>query len=308
MLRLPIAGMMAEARPSIKAYPSDSSAGAPLPPFRPCILFDLLRSWFRSWTERSMRSVLSMTDNPSWLDALAAELPIQLQDYDAFSRRTGLVIVDEVNGFCTVGAGNLAPPVPDAQVAGMVEATDRLAQRFAGEKRPILAFLDTHEPGKSEPPYPPHCERGTGEENLVPELTWLEECGVATLMRKDCINGFVGGMEASYGSSCHGAFHNKVVDWTNSHRLEAVLAVGICTDICVMDFVLTLLSARNHGLMPTLEDIVVYEPATATYDLPRGTAEELGLPPTAAHPKAATHYMGLYFMASRGAILAAELH
>ena len=101
-------------------------------------------------------------------------------------------------------------------------------------------------------------------------------------------------------------YHNKVVDWVNSHRLEAVVTVGICTDICVMDFVLTLLSARNHGMMPTLEDIVVYEPATATYDLPLAVAKDLGLPDTAAHPKAETHHMGLYFMASRGAILASE--
>jgi hypothetical protein len=86
-----------------------------------------------------------------------------------------------------------------------------------------------------------------------------------------------------------------------------VLAVGLCTDICVMDFVLTLLSARNHELMPTLREIVVYEPATATYDLPIGKVLELGLPATAAHPQTETHHMGLYFMASRGALLASEL-
>ena len=93
----------------------------------------------------------------------------------------------------------------------------------------------------------------------------------------------------------------------NAHRLKAVVTTGICTDICVMDFVLTLLSARNHGLMPTLKDVVVLEPACATYDLPRAAAEDLGLPATAAHPQAHTHHLGLYFMASRGAVLASEL-
>jgi len=34
---------------------------------------------------------------------------------------TGLVIVDEINGFATVGAGYLAPPSPNAQVTRMVE-------------------------------------------------------------------------------------------------------------------------------------------------------------------------------------------
>jgi nicotinamidase-related amidase len=238
---------------------------------------------------------------------LERQLPIELRPYPLQGRTAGLVIVDEINGFCSVGAGALAPAAPDGQIARMVAETDRLARRFAAEKRPILALLDTHEPGKAEPPYPLHCERGTGEEDLVPALAWLEDCGCATLLRKDCINGFVGGIEASFIGGGHGQHHNKVVDWVNNHRLDAVIAVGICTDICVMDFVLTLLSARNHGLMPTLADVVVLEPATATYDLPLAATEALGLPSTAAHPKVETHHMGLYFMAARGALLASEL-
>jgi nicotinamidase-related amidase len=220
------------------------------------------------------------------VEDLQSQLPIQLQPYAAFERNVGLVIVDVIHGFCTPGAGSLAPAEHD---------------------RPILVFLDTHEPGKPEFPYPLHCERGSGEEELMPEIEWLEDCSCATLMRKDCINGFVGGIEASYMGGAHGQSHNKVVDWINNHRLEAVVTVGICTDICVMDFVLTLLSARNHELMPTLQDIVVYEPATATYHLPIDAVQALGLPASAAHPQTETHHMGLYFMASRGALLASEL-
>ena len=233
------------------------------------------------------------------LTGLRQQMPIAPGTYDLGSGNPGLIIVDEVNGFATVGAGNLAPPAPNEQVSRMVAETDRLARAFAGTDRPILAFLDTHVPGKAEPPYPPHCEAGTGEENLVPELEWLSESPAATLVRKDCINGFVGAIRPD-GS-------NAVVDWANTHQLHTLVAVGICTDICVMDFVLTLLSARNHGLMPSLKDIVVYEPGCATYDLPGEVAASLDLAPTAAHPQAATHHLGLYFMASRGAVLAGEL-
>jgi len=240
------------------------------------------------------------------VDMLQAELPIRLVEYAVPAGETGLVIVDEVNGFCTVGAGALAPPEPDEQVSAMVEETARLARRFCERRWPVLAFLDTHEPGKPEPPYPPHCERGTGEENLVPELLWLAEDPDVTLIRKDCINGFIGAIEPIYHGT-HGTSRNKVADWVNAHRLKSAVVAGICTDICVMDFVLTMLSARNHGLMPTLKDIVVLEPATATYHLPRETATSLGLHHTAAHPKPATHHMGLYFMASRGAVLADRL-
>ena len=100
---------------------------------------------------------------------------------------------------------------------------------------------------------------------------------------------------------------NRIVDWVNDNDVAAVLTVGICTDICVMDFVLTMLSARNHGLMPTLADIVVFEPGCATYDLPREVALSIDLPATASHPQALTHHLGLYFMASRGAVLASEI-
>ncbi|MDP6786567.1 MAG: isochorismatase family protein [Rhodospirillales bacterium] len=162
------------------------------------------------------------------------------------------------------------------------------------------AFLDTHEPGKPEPPYPPHCGAGTGEEELVPELAWLHESPQATLIRKDCINGFVGATVVESGA-------NRLVDWVNEHGLQAIVVVGICTDICVMDFVLTVLSARNHAMMPTLEDVVVHEPGCATYDLSKETAKTLGLPATAAHPQTITHHLGLYFMASRGAIVAESI-
>lgn len=248
-----------------------------------------------------------MLEESALVAGLKTHFPIDPKPYSLEDRAVGLVIIDEVNGFCTVGAGAMAPSVPDAQVAQMVEESDRLARRFAAEKRPILAFLDTHEPGRPEPPYPPHCERGSGEENLVPALAWLEDCNGATLIRKDCVNGYVGAIEASYVGGVHGQHHNKAVDWINNHRLQAVITAGICTDGGVMDFVLTLLSARNHGMTPTLQEIVVCEPATATRPLPLEGARSLGRPTSAAHPTAAAHHMGLYFMAARGALLASEL-
>lgn len=223
-------------------------------------------------------------------------MPLAFETLDLTAAKdAGLLIVDEVNGFATVGAGNLAPPMENPQVDRMVAETNRLARAFSDRDRPVMAFLDTHVPGKPEPPYPPHCEAGTGEEELVPALKWLEQAPTATLMRKDCINGFVGATRPD-GS-------NAVADWIKAHAIHRLLVVGICTDICVMDFVLTALSARNHDMLAPLEDIFVYGAGCATYDLPRGTAEGLGYGASAAHPQAETHHMGLYFMASRGARL-----
>ena len=232
------------------------------------------------------------------LSQLARETPVVRQAFEVApdGPKTGLVIVDEVKGFAAVGGGNLAPPVENAQVSRMIEETDRLARAFSANRWPILAFLDTHEPGKPEPPYPPHCEIGSGEEELVDELTWLESDPNTTLVRKDCINGFIGAFDV------HG--RNAVVDWVDGNAVEELLVVGICTDICVMDFVLTALSARNHGMMGNCREIIVYDGACATYDLPRDIAASLDLPEDAAHPQDVTHHMGLYFMASRGARIA----
>lgn len=49
--------------------------------------------------------------------------------------------------------------------------------------------------------------------------------------------------------------------------------VGICTDICVLDFVCSTLSAKNIGMVPPLEDVVVYSQGCATFDLPINIAQ-----------------------------------
>jgi hypothetical protein len=61
-----------------------------------------------------------------------------------------------------------------------------------------------------------------------------------------------------------------------------------------MELVLALSSARTHGMMPTLREVVVVEPATASYDLP-------------THPEQPTHHLGLYLMATRGAVIASAV-
>ena len=98
-------------------------------------------------------------------------------------------------------------------------------------------------------PYPPHCELGTGEEELVVELKWPERDAKTTLVRKDCINGFVRAIETDE--------RNAVIDLVSTDQIVDLLFSGICTDICVMDFVLTTLSARNHGMIPNCEEIYV---------------------------------------------------
>lgn len=223
-------------------------------------------------------------------------LPINIKDIRLKIKSSGLVIIDPLNGFCKPGCGPLAPPAPDKAIEEMISYVDFLARFLAGYSRPILVLADSHRPGVPEPPYPPHCEEGTEQAMVVDQLCWMLKSEKVTIIRKDCMDGFIGGIKIDSG-------FNVVVDWVNKNKLESIIVTGICTDICVLDFVATLLSARNHGMTPGLKDVVVYVFGCATYDLPRVMAENLGLPETAIHPRDITNHIGLYVMALRGAIL-----
>ncbi|KAL4644384.1 hypothetical protein ACB092_02G160900 [Castanea dentata] len=234
----------------------------------------------------------------STIELLKEELPVN-QESLVLSEdvKTGLVLVDIVNGFCTVGSGNLAPTQPDEQISGMVGESVKLARVFCEKKWPIFAFLDSHHPDIPEPPYPPHCIAGTNESKLVPALQWLENEPNATLRCKDCIDGFLGSIEKD-GS-------NLFVDWVRNNQIKKILVVGICTDVCVLDFVCSSLSARNRGFLVPLEDVIVYSNGCATFDLPIHVAKTMK--DAIAHPQELMHHIGLYMARGRGAKVVSEV-
>ncbi|KAK9164012.1 hypothetical protein Syun_004914 [Stephania yunnanensis] len=179
----------------------------------------------------------------------------------------------------------------------MVEESVRLARGFCDRKWPVLAFLDSHHPDKPEHPYPPHCLIGTDESNLVPSLQWLEKEPNVVIRRKDCIDGFVGSFEED-GS-------NVFVDWVKTNGIEVILVAGICTDICVFDFVASTLSARNRGFLSSLKDVVVYSGGCATFDFPASVASNIK--GAIAHPQELMHHVGLYMAMGRGAKVVQEV-
>ncbi|KAL7135483.1 hypothetical protein ABFS83_11G100000 [Erythranthe nasuta] len=232
------------------------------------------------------------------LELLRNELPLEQETLLlSGSIATGLVLVDIVNGFCTVGSGNLAPQAPDGQISEMVDESAKLARQFCDKNWPIYALLDSHHPDIPEPPYPPHCIAGTDESKLVPSLQWLENEPNVTLRRKDCIDGFLGSLEKD-GS-------NVFVDWVKTNEIKVILVVGICTDICVLDFVCSTLSARNRGLIHPLEEVIVYSRGCATFDLPINIARNIK--GSLAHPQDVMHHVGLYMAKGRGAKVVSEV-
>lgn len=183
------------------------------------------------------------------------------------------------------------------QITGMINESARLARLFCDKKLPVLAFLDSHQPNKPEEPYPPHCIAGTDESKLVPALQWIENEPNVTIRRKDCFDGFLGSIEDD-GS-------NVFVDWVKNNHIKAILVVGICTDICVLDFVCSTISARNRGFLAPLEDVIVYSRGCATFDVPLHVARNTK--GALSHPQELMHHMGLYMAKERGAIIANEV-
>ncbi|KAJ1279871.1 hypothetical protein BS78_04G189000 [Paspalum vaginatum] len=228
----------------------------------------------------------------SAVDLLRSQIPFQTDgEFVLPPSGVGLVLVDLCNGFCTVGAGNLAPVAPNKQIERMVEEAARLSKLFCDRNLPIFAFLDTHYPDKPEPPYPPHCIIGTGEENFVPDLEWLEKEPNVTIKRKSCIDGYISCIEKD-GSSVF-------VDWVGKYQIRTALVLGICTDICVLDFASSTLAARNIDRVPPLQDVVIYSEGCATYDLP--VEVSMNIKGALAHPQDLMHHIGLYMAKGRGA-------
>ncbi len=94
------------------------------------------------------------------LSQIGETLPVAPEAIALAGSRVGLIVVDVINGFARVGGGALAPRAPDPMVATTVAETNRLARWFAEREFPIAVFLDTHEPGKPEPPIRRIARRG----------------------------------------------------------------------------------------------------------------------------------------------------
>ena len=156
-----------------------------------------------------------------------------------------IIVVDLVKGFCS--HGNLASPRLAAVVAPVRAYLE--AETAAGAVPIFLA--DTHEPDDPEfASFPPHCVRGSGEEEIVAELAPL--AAAATVVRKRRFSGFVGtGLDGLLA-----ALAPEVVD-----------VVGVCTDICVLHTV--------AGLRDRDYAVVVPRDLVATFDAPGHDAVEV---------------------------------
>lgn len=159
-------------------------------------------------------------------------------------QKTALVIIDMVNGFARQGM------LKSDRIEKLIPGIAELAEKCNSKGIPILNFTDSHTQNCSEfEAYPPHCIRGTAESEVVDEL---KAVGGYTLILKNSTNCF---LEDDFQS------------WLkNNPGITNFIITGDCTDICILQFALTLKGYYNMKDIST--EIIVPVDDVDTYDIP----------------------------------------
>lgn len=160
--------------------------------------------------------------------------------------KTALFVVDMVVGF--VYSGVLSSP----RVAAIVNNIADLNKKTKGIKK--VFFLDKHEKDSQEFKYfPQHCVKDTEESELITELKTEYSEGLDTYyVEKNSTNGF----------------HSSVFqDWLkkNENEVDNYIITGCVTDICVLQFALSLKSYFNEKNIN--KRVIIPKDCVETYDV-----------------------------------------
>ncbi len=220
-----------------------------------------------------------------YLSSWEKELPsISLKEAITDPKKTAIISVDIINGFCYEGA--LSSPRVKAIIQPIVELMEKA---WNAGVRQIVLTQDTHEPQAVEfGQYPPHCIRGTSESETVPELKALPFYNHMKVIEKNSINPVLNtGME----------------EWLPQHpEVDTFLVVGDCTDICIYQMAIYLQSDANSRQLQ--RRVIVPANAVDTYDMPVDVARSVGAMP---HDGDLLHAIFLYHMALNGIEVVREI-
>lgn len=170
------------------------------------------------------------------------------------SLRPVLFIVDMNNGFARKGA--LASP----RVEKIIPQIAQLAEEFKKKGYPIIAFTDSHAQDAEEFRfYPPHCIKNTRESELVDEIKGLGD--YVDVIEKDSTNGF---LEKKAREAIDSLIRKDTRQW---------VVTGCCSDLCVLQFVLSLRTYFNT--IGFNGEIVIPWYMVETYDAPGHDGDEM---------------------------------
>ncbi|NMB33764.1 MAG: cysteine hydrolase [Clostridium sp.] len=149
-------------------------------------------------------------------------LPIlNIKDLDP--DRTVMVIIDMINGFTREGALSSAR---SEAVIPHICALGKICEKRGIRK---LAFADNHTSKSPEfNSYPVHCLAGTTETEIVDEI-------------KD-----IGGYERINKNSTNAFVEEEFSKWLlRNNHINTFIVTGVCTDICIQQFAITLKAYFN---------------------------------------------------------------
>ena len=149
-----------------------------------------------------------------------------LSEIGANENNTVVIVVDMVKGFYNEG------PLANEKVGEIISDIVKLDKITEGYKK--IFFIDSHiENAKEFDSYPKHCIEGTIETELIDELKELDSIQNKNtlVVRKNSINGF------------HCEELKEIID---DEVIEKIIVVGVCTDICVKNFVMSTITYINQ--------------------------------------------------------------
>ncbi|MDS0528027.1 cysteine hydrolase [Clostridium sp. SHJSY1] len=170
---------------------------------------------------------------------------------EILDKNTTFIVVDMVRGFYDVGL------LASDRVEKTIKPIEKLNENLKGHKK--IFFIDSHTKESVEfNDYPEHCLENTIEEELIDSI---KEDDNTTLIKKNSINGF------------HAPKFKK---WLEENKeIENFIVVGVCSNICVETFVITLKTYFNQFNMN--KRIIVPMNCTETYKLGNHDAELMNL-------------------------------
>jgi nicotinamidase-related amidase len=192
--------------------------------------------------------------------------------------KVGIVSVDVIKGFCTVG------PLSSPRVNNIVEPITRVFElAWSCGVRDIALPQDTHPQDAVEfAQYAPHCIRGTEESDTVEAFKALPFFDQITVIHKNSINS---GLEPRFAA------------WIDARpQIKNWIIVGDCTDLCTYQLAMHIRLSANqnqrHGIR-----VILPVNTVDTYDLPVDVAQGIGAVP---HNAEFLHVVFLYHMMLNG--------
>lgn len=189
---------------------------------------------------------------------------------DLQPEETAFVIVDMINGFVREGA------LKSPRAEKLIPEITRLSKACDTMQIPKIAFADCHSAESPEfGSYPVHCLAGTSESEVVDEI---KEAGGYMLIPKNSTNGFL---------------EDGFQKWLKENQqINTFIVTGVCTDICVQHFSITLKTWFNTKNKKSR--IIVPVNMVDTYDL-------------GVHNGDLTNIMALYNMSINGIELVSDI-